>query len=123
MDKKTCKDCGIEKLANEFYANPRTKLGLSTYCKQCTNKRNQEWQHKNPERKAAYNKKYKSEHKTGMVDYVVKRIEKKRNKIAKLLSEINALKSQLTPPNNACSGQVAGGAASDGDSSPAATCH
>jgi hypothetical protein len=94
MDKKTCKSCGIEKFANEFYANPRTKLGLSTHCKQCTNERNKEWQRENPEIKKAYNKKYKSEHKTGTANYISKRIEKKRNKIAKLLSEINTLKSQ-----------------------------
>ena len=94
MDKKTCKSCGIEKFANEFYANPRTKLGLSTYCKQCTNKKNKEWQRAHPEIKAMHNKKYKSEHKTGTANYISKRIEQKRNKIVKLLSEINALKSQ-----------------------------
>lgn len=95
MDKKTCKDCGIEKPAYEFYANPRTKLGLSTYCKECTTARNLKWQRENPEVKKAYNKKYKSEHRKGQENIIEKRIRQKQNKVAKLLSEIVVLKSQL----------------------------
>lgn len=100
MDKKTCKDCGIEKLAYEFYANPRTKLGLSTYCKVCTTARNQKWQRENPEIKKAYNKKYKSEHRKGQENITEKRIKQKERKLVKLLSEIAVLKTQsrhLTP--------------------------
>lgn len=95
MIRKTCRDCHIEKPANEFYLNPRMKLGLSVYCKECTKKRNKKSYHNLPEWRKEQIRKYKSAHNTGMENYIIKRIEQRKKKIAKLLLEISSLKSQL----------------------------
>ena len=36
---KTCRDCGLTKNINVFFAQPRNKDKLGSYCKECTYKR------------------------------------------------------------------------------------
>lgn len=49
---KTCRDCGIEKSASEFYAAPRRRDGLGSYCKPCHRARTRAWEDRNPEKMA-----------------------------------------------------------------------
>lgn len=54
---KKCTQCGLEKDINEFYANPETKDGHSSMCKECQNKISAKYAQENKEKI----KKYKRE--------------------------------------------------------------
>lgn len=50
---KFCKGCEKEKPLSDYYKDKNTKLGVATYCKDCTKQRSKDWNLKNPERRKA----------------------------------------------------------------------
>lgn len=55
--KKRCSKCGDKKLFSEFSKSKDAKDGLQSWCKKCYKEHHQT--HKNPKRKAEYDKKYR----------------------------------------------------------------
>jgi len=95
-DTKTCPDCGVEKPGSEFYLNSRTKSGLSTYCKLCTDTRNADWNKNNSDKRKAYRQKYaRTKEKRLDTQAIREKIAIKESKLSKLLREILRLKRVL----------------------------
>ena len=58
-DYKVCFDCGENKKASEFYKRNKTLDGLYSYCKQCTNKRNEKYRKLNMDKTRIQKRKWK----------------------------------------------------------------
>src|SRR5690349_402570 len=61
---KICSSCLIEKHVDEFYLNPRLKLGVHSECINCTKNKVCKWAKDNPDKMAINGKKYRDNHKT-----------------------------------------------------------
>lgn len=64
---QVCRNCNIEKCADEFGKDKRLKLGLKYFCKQCFNilynDSRKQWKSRNSHKVKAQNKRYKDNHK------------------------------------------------------------
>ena len=55
---RTCKQCGVEKLKNEFYANLKIFYGCDNVCKKCRSKENSQYYAQNTEKCKKSNKRW-----------------------------------------------------------------
>jgi len=65
MQEKTCTTCGESKTLDEFYKNPKGKLGYDSQCILC--KKN--YYQKTQNRRIEYSSKYKNEHRNNINEY------------------------------------------------------
>ena len=75
MDKKLCKQCGIEKDSFSFYKSKRSPDGLFAVCRSCHRERTNQWIRDNPDKVRAIQKKY---HSTNRVKLQLTRIRKNK---------------------------------------------
>lgn len=79
---KVCLGCKLNHTTNCFYKNKRKRDGLSQYCKSCTCKCVAEWNVKNKEKRAVYQKTYSQKNRKRLRVVALKWQKKNRERVS-----------------------------------------
>jgi hypothetical protein len=77
---KKCPRCGEYKPLDMFCKNKQKKDGLNVYCKPCHNKKNNDWDKRNPEKKKNKSVRYKAENPEKVLEAGRKSYHKNKHK-------------------------------------------
>jgi hypothetical protein len=81
---KVCKDCGKELPLSAFYRNPKSLLGVHSYCKSCHDKRQAAYRLKRRDYYLEYNKQWNRRHRAERPEVILFKSTKERATKAKL---------------------------------------